>query len=360
MSESGACLNARALLKEIHPLKDAFDRAYDAATSGVPSDIAFAQEQKRILEEKLAMIQDLVWPAETERLLDLRKQYVLQVDILKRVMGLEVFEIERSDGSTEEALFMNGIDTQRHRLPSFQEILIQMTEKRGILSKKFEKGFTKLLLVPFGMSLDEMIRRLRVYLFVYKGGVLVSKIEGANPVLDQLVTNADELKKISYDPDKIEIEGNVSGGRVKSDILLEQNATKNWHDGWRIIFIKPPDTQNDLEMMDRSGQERMSANDRIAQIINQVNDHKSDSFGEWGMTIEEWIVAFITQLEQTGTLLNQVGTVGGEACLTGATVTEGKDVVVACWTQDMSAIHLMEYDIDEQYNIGGMHATVRV
>src|SRR3989339_2106573 len=85
----------------------------------------------------------------------LRKQYDFQVELLDEV------------GILKEGA-ITGIDGHKYPVPTLEQIAMCLFERRGELSTKHDQGFTKLLLVPFGMSLDSLQETLEQFLLKYK------------------------------------------------------------------------------------------------------------------------------------------------------------------------------------------------
>ncbi|MEK9157216.1 MAG: hypothetical protein AAB448_03775, partial [Patescibacteria group bacterium] len=171
MSDSPTCLNARTSLEAIRSLKQEFETAYDlAVSSGEEEDIKRAKELKHDLETKMKALQEILATQEAERLYDLRRQYEAQVTLLKNA-GLVTEEGTETDaqGVERKILVMTGIDKKTSPIPSYETIVSRLYEQRDLFRTKADQGFTKLLLVPFGMSLDEIIVKFKVHLLKYNG-----------------------------------------------------------------------------------------------------------------------------------------------------------------------------------------------
>src|SRR3989339_1048233 len=80
----------------------------------------------------------------TEKYYHLKEQYDSQVELLEQV------------GILKEGALL-GIDGKKYPIPTLEQIASRLFERHEELSTKHEQGFTKLLLVPFGMSLDVLI-----------------------------------------------------------------------------------------------------------------------------------------------------------------------------------------------------------
>src|SRR3989339_1009122 len=85
----------------------------------------------------------------------LEKQYTAQVTLLEK------------SGILKEGAIL-GIDDKKYPIPTLEQIAIRLFERRETLRTKHDQGFTKLLLVPFGMSLDTLQETLKQFLLDYK------------------------------------------------------------------------------------------------------------------------------------------------------------------------------------------------
>jgi len=90
-----------------------------------------------------------------EEMYHLREQYTSQVSLLKEV------------GILKEGAII-GIDGNKYPIPTLEQIAVRLFERRETLETKHDQGFTKFLLVPFGMSLDALQETLKQFLLSYK------------------------------------------------------------------------------------------------------------------------------------------------------------------------------------------------
>lgn len=108
------------------------------------------KDNKDQLDKSINEVWEIVNPFEKK--LELRKQYEEQVKIMEHYNIL----VELKDGQKG----IIGINGKEYPIPSLGEIskrMLDTKENRELLKKKVEQGFTQLLVVPFGMSLDELI-----------------------------------------------------------------------------------------------------------------------------------------------------------------------------------------------------------
>src|SRR3989339_873163 len=142
----------------------------------------------------------------------LREQYDFQVELLEQV------------GILKEGAIL-GIDGNTYPIPTLEQIALRLFVRREILKTKHDQGFTKLLLVPFGMSLDSLQEIFKQFLLKYKRD---------NPDFD-LNTNeplwtwpryqgADigDSPDLVYEPQSFDKEGH--GGKTKMEILKGQET----------------------------------------------------------------------------------------------------------------------------------------
>src|SRR3989339_1211158 len=83
------------------------------------------------------------------------EQYDSQVSLLEQV------------GILKEGA-ITGIDGKIYPIPTLEQIAMRLFERRETLRTKHDQGFTKLLLVPFGMSLDTLRETFKQFLLKYK------------------------------------------------------------------------------------------------------------------------------------------------------------------------------------------------
>ena len=99
----------------------------------------------------------------------LEKQYTSQVALLEQV------------GILKEGV-ITGIDGNEYPIPTLEQIAIRLFERRGELFTKHDQGFTKLLLVPFGMSLDSLRETLKQFLLDHKKNNPTFDLDTDNPL----------------------------------------------------------------------------------------------------------------------------------------------------------------------------------
>ncbi len=257
MPDSKVCINAQESFREIRSLQQAFETAYDRAISlNTPQTIEEAQKLKHNLETKIAALQNVIAVEFAEQLFDLRRQYESQTALLLKA-GL-VKRKESRPGIETDILVMTGIDNKEYPIPSYEAIVSRIAEQRTLLEKKGDQGFTKLILVPFGMRLDSMIERFREYLLAYKKTYdkarenetppKIFHLDESDPIAVWKYHQADINGTMTYDPVSF---GEKYVGTTKDGILEWQRADEDPMIGWRVLLLQKGENGKGIRQIPR-------------------------------------------------------------------------------------------------------------
>src|SRR3989339_509107 len=184
---------------------------------------------------------------EAERLYNLREQYTSQVSFLEQ------------SGILKEGAIL-GIDGKIYPIPTLEQIAMRLFERRETLRTKHDQGFTKLLLVPFGMSLDTLRETFKQFLLKYKKDNPSFDLNTNNPLWTQEEYQGADMEdspNLVYYSQSFMEDGH--GGKTKTQILKEQ-AKGQWTPafagvvgekglgtpGWTVHLLQPsnPDSQD--------------------------------------------------------------------------------------------------------------------
>ena len=279
-----------------------------------------------------------------EKYYHLREQYTYQVSLLEQV------------GILKEGVII-GIDGQEYFIPTLEQIASRLFERREILTTKRDQGFVKLLLVPFGMSLDDLYKILEQFLLGYKQTHPDFDLDEDDPLfIWPDCVGADRNNSFVYYPESFD-EWN-HGGRTKFQILKEQNESfisgRRWTlpptagsatggtasvgvvggngtgdgaetPGWTIHLFQPSDllhpNSSGFAHIPREG-EGTPKGDKVPRppleagntpgeylfTLRKSSGNKDFPYSqESGMTPEDWIMAFMIHLEETGKPLDNDG-----------------------------------------------------
>ena len=288
-----------------------------------------------------------------EEFYHLEKQYASQVAILEQA------------GILKEGVIL-GIDGNEYPIPTLEQIAVRLFERCKELETKHGQGFTKLLLVPFGMSLDTLQETLKQFLLKYKKDNPTFNLDTHEPLWawsDYQGADIGDSPNLVYYPQSFTKEGH--GGKTKMEILREQEDNQDSFLGWTVHLLQPsnPDEQ-DIEIpkgfasIPREGQgtpqgdlvprppleANKSFNEYLSILQKAQDDEDSPYHGETGMTPEDWIMAFMMYLFETGKPLDDWKN-GTESItyLTGAFFRSSIDIPCAYWRREFYQARLNAY-----------------
>src|SRR3989339_1503814 len=145
-----------------------------------------------------------------EEFYHLREQYTSQFNLLKEA------------GILKEGVIL-GIDGNTYPIPTLEQIASRLFERRETLETKHDQGFTKLLLVPFGMSLDTLRKTLKQFLLKYKKDNPTFNLDTNQPLWTwEGYQGADmgDSPDLVYEPRSFDEKDHQ--GKTKAQILKEQ------------------------------------------------------------------------------------------------------------------------------------------
>ncbi len=314
----------------------------------------------------------------------LREQYDSQVSLLEQAGILENRAI-------------TGIDGNKYPIPTFEQIASRLFERRKELETKHDQGFTKLLLVPFGMSLDSLAETLKQFLLKHKKDNPSFDLDINEPLWTwEEYAGADigDSPKLVYYPQSFTKEGH--GGKTKREILEGQETPgqargddgrtgdNGWR-GWTIHLLQPSnpelqdtETPTGFAPIPREGQgtpqgdknprpplEAGQSPNEYLSILQEAQDNPNSPYShESGMTPEDWIMAFMTHLTETGKPLDDVwNPTNTESCcdLTGVFFPSSVYVPYAFWVhEDYQATLFYRDDPRRQVGFIGARSSVVV
>ena len=333
-----SCDQLKAELQAIHDLTNEFDRAFeDSVKTG---NLKEAKRLKAEIEEKTAALKEKLIPQEV-RELHLELQYAEQVSVLEKAGLLEKLP------SGEKGIV--GIDGKPYPLPRMETVMARVREKKDLVKEKKLQGFEKLVLVPFGMSLDNLIstygERLKAHHAAGKLGATngdVLDLDADEPVhVWDKYPNADKDGRLVYDPAAFTKEGH--GGKTKEAILKEQAERNDTARGWRVLLLE------DLPDLPAKNQGKTVGNRPQLEADRTPNDYlgaigQGDVYKhESGMTPEDWLAYALSELETQDRVIDDNEGQGKASYLTGAWFPEASNVPSAYWVRR----------VDRQANLGG-------
>lgn len=312
MPESKVCLNAKASLSEIQLLKQMFDETYQLANlSKDAAHIEDFQKAKHLISKEIETLKQTTYSVEIERLLRIRKQYRYQVNLFTELGILESKTEATPSGEHQEVLFIKGIDNIDYPVPSLEDVLAAMSEKKELLKIKADQGFTKFILVPFGMSLKSLIEKVRQTVLIDREKQSFDEDDEPNKAVwvDSACVEADITGDLLYHPRTFNKD--QSEGKTKQALLDTQKTSSDRCVGWRALLIQTTGTVRPIARLYDDGtkgelkprkdiESGRSAVAYLAELLRENYDFHSPYYGESGMTPEDWLTTLIVQLNQDG------------------------------------------------------------
>jgi hypothetical protein len=223
----------------------------------------------------------------------------------------------------------NAIDGLKHwqyPVPSFEKIAFRLFRERKALAPKYDQGFTKLILVPFGMSLDDLFQAFRRFLLAYKRSHPVMCIDAKNPLsISDAYKHGDKNENLLYYPPSFH--GNIYPDGSKPNILQKQiSEGPPETPGWQVHLFQPSDPWNPFSKgivpLRRLSERKMygidpervdfepgkSPEDYLIDLSDEEKNPEHPYHLESGLSPEDWMMACITHLTETGKILDQAMT----------------------------------------------------
>jgi hypothetical protein len=269
--------------------------------------------------------------------LKLREQYEQQIKTLNETGVLEILP-------ESQELGIIGIDGKGYPMPKYEEILARITrEKIELLTKKFEQGFTQLLLVPFGMPLNTIIDRYRRELL---------KHDSENTLLD---TDGNRLELDRENPIDIWHEG-YDNGDISGELIYDPKEFSQYHQGktkeeliqakgaWQFILTEDlPDLPAKGKGQTIAGRHQLESNKSSEQYLQAMQTDPQYQ-GEKGFSPEAELTLWLTTLHTKNIQIDDWQG-QGKACLLTASYFKGSGFVpYTTWSSDNRRAFLIKYD----------------
>lgn len=361
-------------LATLETLKNEFDSAYEQAVK--TGELETARTLKAEIQTKLEALKEKLNPLET--LLALKEQYQSQRDILERVGVLE----RLSSGE----LGIKGIDNQEYPLPSYQEISQSVREAKEILKTKAKQGFTKLMLVPFGAKLDDLIAKYKAALLKHftENKLFYTKKDQADPSEALIPITEDQFKKdkpvwvweqyqeadinnkLVYFPKEY---SENHQGKTKSEVLTQTNQ------GWQILLLEDmPNIPKEGEAKEPGGRKQIDNHGTSIRAYMEDPNQTTPSPTEYlkalqqdpqyqhesGLTPEDWLSYALTHLEETNQVIDDWQGQGKVSYNLGGYFPASGRVPDVYWSRDNRQASLDRRDPGNRDVYYGVRPAVRV
>lgn len=348
------CEKIRKEYENLKTLKNEFDLEYQGAIE--TGKLGKAKELKAKLEQKRDAISEKLWVFENLPQKELKEQYKNQKEILEKVGILEKLK--------NGELGIKGIDNKEYIYPTYQEITKRMRENKEMLKTKTEQGFNQLLIVPFGMKLEDLIEKYKqVILKHHKDGKLLATKEKPSDPNEPLgldesqpvwvwdgYQNADTEDKLVYFPEEF---SENHKGKTKQDILKKQG-------GFNVLLTENlPNIPREGKGEEIKKRKQLEAGQTPNQYLKTLQtDPQYQS--ETGMTPEEQIIYAINHLEKTNQVIDDYQGKGSLSYQLGAYLTADGVVPRADWNRVGRRAGLDRGDPGNSGSDRGVRVAVRV
>jgi hypothetical protein len=278
----------------------------------------------------------------------LKNQWEDNVRALVTTGILETFEDSYSLG-------IRGLDGLQYPVPEPEEIQARLEAKREILDQKLEQGFTKLLLVPFGIPLSKLTLRFKQLIErKFQEGKLISTdgtklpLDTANPLYQYEEWTED---KIFYDIQKYDKQNH--GGKTKTEILSIPNSA------WQILLIQPeleiPAKNQGSTKANRKQLEAGLSPEDCLKLIQTDPNYQNET----GLSPEAEVTLMLQTLENTDQVINDFQ---GHGKITRCFTSMFASGLVPCayWNRGGRQAELFGDDSDRRFGNYGSRSSVRV
>jgi hypothetical protein len=236
--------------------------------------------------------------------LDLETQYNSRVNTLK-----EARIIHTLYGAEENGFFENGVV---YPTPAYDDILrlLRNPEKRRIIEKKADQGFTKFILVPFAKHLSVIFDRYVDVLRKNEGNIksisgtpleLANEISspGGNLLDPGANVNAPREKQLEYFVK--DFNGKTKqerGGKYKDELLIDPN------NAWQFLFLE--DELNTSVNEDKKSTVKRNEFESGLSIVEYFDLLRTDLQyqNEQGLTPEALFTLWLTYLSENQTIID--------------------------------------------------------
>ncbi|MFA6428423.1 MAG: hypothetical protein WCW02_02655 [Candidatus Buchananbacteria bacterium] len=294
-----SCLELTTELEALKELQGQFGQELTKAQSlspNKPEDLVLVRDIKFNLNQTLQDLQNELWldtPEFSEE--NLKVQYDNQIDILLKAHLIHPLSIGE--------LGIQAIDNKEYPIPTLKQISEQLVEQKEFFETKIKQGFTKLIMIPFGLTLDSLTyaysealvehHRQNKLFDVNNKHFPISEIQPNNR--DQNYQGKDQLV---YFPKKFSKTNHQ--GKTKLELLPTQ--------AWQVLLVE------DLSNLPAEGRSQtLNGRKQLEAKTGKEPDWYLEQLqtnpqyqGEQGLTPESWIAYALTHLQTTNQFIDDI------------------------------------------------------
>jgi hypothetical protein len=297
--------------------------------------------------EKSKEKDNLAFSAELNSL-KIKEQLEKQIVILQKTGILRTLK----NGKT---LGILGIDNKEYRMPTLDEILKRLDEKKELVRQKTKQGFTEILLVPFACPLGEIIEKYQETLLAHYNNRLLfatkEKTEEKDEPLELDPAYPINIWKECKDGD---VKNNFAYFPLKYDKDEHQGKTKlellfiDPKNAWQVLLVENmpniPNPENSKKIGHRRQIEAGKTPIEYLELLQKNKDYR----GEAGLTPEAELMYSLIYLEKTNQVINDWQGKGNISCQISAFLVPSNGISWLGWNRDFKRADLWKMEVENR------------
>ncbi|MDD5530647.1 MAG: hypothetical protein PHX21_11575 [bacterium] len=242
-----------------------------------------------------------------EKSFSVEKEYTRCVTALNRTGILTLFPKSKSTG-------VIGIDGKEYPIPTKEQVVELFTRNKELVSRKFPQGFNRLELTPMAMPLPYLFDLMKTAILKHatEGKIYQTRCSVSEPLIPVRVNKekqvwiwdtlrlAIDTGELVYFPREY---SNNHRGQTKLEVINNEHICA--FPGWSIGLVES------FPVMPQQGKGKTLGGRKQLEIGFSPNEYlqalRSETYrGETGKTLEDFITNFLTRLETTNEVSNDV------------------------------------------------------
>jgi hypothetical protein len=298
----------------------------------------------------------------------LKEQYEENKKVMSITGQIKVF-IDEGSLIEKGKVGYYDINKKKRYFPEYEEFLEYFIEKyknnKEFYDKKYEQGFTEIMIVPFGMSLKEMAELVgKALIKKHKQAGLINTngdkldLNEENPVYmnDELKAEPDKTGDLVNYPKRYDKKNHE--GKTKSEILEEQG--EEVFAGYEAVLMQNlteiPAKGDEKEIGGRQQIEAGKSAKKYLEMLETEEQYK----GESGMTMETFISKFLKELIIKGVVICDIAR-AGKASINIAGYNKSSDFVCfGYWNRNNSQLNLNSNNTNNSNENNGGWVVMRI
>ncbi|MEI6090911.1 MAG: hypothetical protein WCR42_10695 [bacterium] len=236
---------------------------------------------------------------------EIENEYIRCYDILNRSGILSLLTNSNSVG-------VIGIDGNEYPIPTKEQVIELFENNDALVSEKIAQGFNQMELTPMAMSLPNLFDLLKSLIIRYsiEGNIYQTRCRAIDPFVPVRINSEkqvwiwDTLKQAIETEEIVYFPRNYSAnhqGLIKLDVI--NNSRFCAVPGWSVGLVESYAKMSEQGLGERLGGRRQLDIGNSPREYLQILE--SDVYnGETGKTLEDFIIKFITRLEEKNEVSN--------------------------------------------------------